>query len=610
MNDGLVFDKSFFEGEEREGFFVEPMMKSAWAAHLEVLYRVDKICRENDITYFADWGTLLGTIRHKGYIPWDDDIDICMLQPDLERFLQVVENYQDEVICLGIHNEPEWREHAIKVVNTTSFTVNRNWIREYYGFPLTAGVDIFALNYVPRDKALEQKMMDAVRLVGKTRHLKEEMSEYSPTSKEYQKGERMLAEFLQEIKDTCHVTFSQENPTEQELVILGKEIAAMYQEKDADYVTAMHRLAWGQAYYIPKEYYAKTIRLPFENFMMPVPVGFDFILRRKYGDNYMTPVNVGGGHDYPFYGTLIRALSKMRGDKSEDETKEFVEKISVGYYHDFLNKKANPSVAYEKTYFDEETIDGILVPEDRKRIWAAQTEVLEEVKRICKKLDIRLFAIGDTLTEAVKYHDYGPDSEDLHLAMLRSDYVKFLNGFQTELDPWFNYGTIYSNEDHEDMRTYIITDAYRCDSDEYAKRFHGCLHIVGVDISVLDTVDNDASGDEVRKTLTEGLITTAQNVSSTPPYTAEELSITEEWKKMANIDIDTEKNLRHEYLKAADALGGAYRKDGEMVRMTADLQEGKNTLFQKCWFHDMIEVPFGNTTIPVPVGYEEMMYVC
>ena len=89
----LEFDKDFFEKEERCGFTIEPMMKSVWAAQLEVLEKIDRICKENGIKYFADWGTLLGAVRHKGFIPWDDDMDICMLRPDYLRFIQVIDNY-------------------------------------------------------------------------------------------------------------------------------------------------------------------------------------------------------------------------------------------------------------------------------------------------------------------------------------------------------------------------------------------------------------------------------------------------------------------------------------------------------------------------------------
>ena len=94
----LKFDKKFFEEEERDGFVIEPLMKNAWAAELQVLERVDQICQEHNIPYYADWGTLLGTIRHKGFIPWDDDIDICMRREDLERFAKVMEDYEDELV--------------------------------------------------------------------------------------------------------------------------------------------------------------------------------------------------------------------------------------------------------------------------------------------------------------------------------------------------------------------------------------------------------------------------------------------------------------------------------------------------------------------------------
>ena len=43
---------------------------------------IETICRKHDITYFADWGTILGTVRHGGYVPWDDDMDICMKRED------------------------------------------------------------------------------------------------------------------------------------------------------------------------------------------------------------------------------------------------------------------------------------------------------------------------------------------------------------------------------------------------------------------------------------------------------------------------------------------------------------------------------------------------
>ena len=85
----MEFPDSFFEDEVREGFFVPAMMKRTWAAQLEVLNEIGQMCKRLGISCYADWGTVLGAVRHGGMIPWDDDIDICMKRKDYERFLEI-----------------------------------------------------------------------------------------------------------------------------------------------------------------------------------------------------------------------------------------------------------------------------------------------------------------------------------------------------------------------------------------------------------------------------------------------------------------------------------------------------------------------------------------
>ena len=69
--------------------YLEGVLERLQATELEMLLVIDQICRDNDIPYFIDSGTCLGAIRHGGFIPWDDDIDIAMGLDDYRRFLQV-----------------------------------------------------------------------------------------------------------------------------------------------------------------------------------------------------------------------------------------------------------------------------------------------------------------------------------------------------------------------------------------------------------------------------------------------------------------------------------------------------------------------------------------
>ena len=105
----MQFSKEYFEDEVREGFYVSGMMKRVWAAQLEVLEEVAKVCEKHKIRWFADCGTLLGAVRHNGYIPWDDDLDICMLRDDYIRFIKIAkQELPSGYWVINFHTEEFW----------------------------------------------------------------------------------------------------------------------------------------------------------------------------------------------------------------------------------------------------------------------------------------------------------------------------------------------------------------------------------------------------------------------------------------------------------------------------------------------------------------------
>ncbi len=65
------------------------ILRDVQLSALKILKEIDRVCKEHKLTYWIDFGTLLGAVRHEGFIPWDDDIDICMVRDDYERFVEI-----------------------------------------------------------------------------------------------------------------------------------------------------------------------------------------------------------------------------------------------------------------------------------------------------------------------------------------------------------------------------------------------------------------------------------------------------------------------------------------------------------------------------------------
>lgn len=126
-----------------------------------ILDCIDQVCRKNNLQYYIWAGTLLGSVRHKGFIPWDDDMDIAMPRPDYDRLMEHCHEWMPAPFeVIGSHNRPDYPYPFAKVIDGSTTLLER----PDFFFPEGVYIDIFPLDGFPSDEQLAQKHLKHYRL--------------------------------------------------------------------------------------------------------------------------------------------------------------------------------------------------------------------------------------------------------------------------------------------------------------------------------------------------------------------------------------------------------------------------------------------------------------
>ncbi len=300
----MNYQADYFNSEKIEGFEVSSMMKRCWAAQMEVLESFDAVCKKYSVKYFLAYGTLLGAVRHKGFIPWDDDIDIWMLREDIDRLTNLA---VDDFNRVGMElitpfTDAEYDNLAYRLVNTrNSYCLQEDFLKKYWLFPFMAGLDIFTLNYLPRD----EKMLSDMRILMVSANVLGQEWDNPDLSQEEKMG------LYLQLCDMLGVEPVNNDGIRNHLWQLTDRIGGMYSSEDSDLLTT-----WG--YYIEderkvfrKEWFEDIVELEFEGMFFPCPAGYDSVLKAEFGDDYMIPRRVAGSHDYPYYSRAHAHMLEM-----------------------------------------------------------------------------------------------------------------------------------------------------------------------------------------------------------------------------------------------------------------------------------------------------------
>ena len=278
------------------------------------------------------------------------------------------------------------------------------------GFPFfCVGIDIFPLDYLPRDASLAGRQ-------------KELMEKIWPLIMEFKPEKNCPVSkyetYVKELERLCHVTLPRDKTIANSLWRLYDSVSSQYGEEDADYITVYDFWLTSPNRYYRKSCYNSAEFLPFENMTVPVPTGYEEILSTVYGD-YMTPVKSPSLHDYPIYKSQWSAMEELFREKGITRSipefcRDFMEQV---YAQEAQDSSGND--AANQTVLDLEAV--------KKRLM--ENAGLFYQGRIEEGLQL----FPGTVEMIVQIPEFAGLIEPLFQAVERRDYVLAANIFQNEM---------------------------------------------------------------------------------------------------------------------------------------------------------------------------------
>ncbi len=294
----LKFAASFFREEEKCGFYITRKRKEVWAIELDLLHEFDQVCRKHGLKYFIDGGTLLGAIRHGGFIPWDDDIDVVMLRADYNKLLSIAPDaFHHPYFFQHAYTDMFYRRGHAQLRNSKTCGALSD---EFLTVKFNQGIfiDIFVWDAVTED---EQKL----------RRQEQELEYY------WKLMDRMLENPVPKpifVKQTNQNIIRFENLLH--ICSLFDACAARFENEPTEIVSplAFNRKVEANRS-VRREWISETKTAEFEGMTFPIPGDADSLLRCYYGEDYMTPQNKAPIHVPVIFDTdrsYLDLISNMR----------------------------------------------------------------------------------------------------------------------------------------------------------------------------------------------------------------------------------------------------------------------------------------------------------
>lgn len=259
-------------------------LKTIKNIELQMLRAFVEICECLNVKYYLLGGTALGAVRHHGFIPWDDDIDVGLLRKDYELFISKAQSFLPDYYFLqNIYSDPECMINFSKIRDSrTTFietsTKNKKMNHGVY-------IDIFPLDYYPDNEDDRKKIKKKKRLISRRLYKEYTMPDEIKSGRTREKVKKLISVLLS-IKYHHPIDALLENERLNTAFNKGKNLI--------NYCGA-----WGEKEIIPEDWFGEGVKVEFEGLQLLIPKSYDKYLARIYGD-YMKlpPIDKRQSHHY------------------------------------------------------------------------------------------------------------------------------------------------------------------------------------------------------------------------------------------------------------------------------------------------------------------------
>ncbi len=277
--------EGFLDEEVRCGYVVTPKLKKIWAVELDLLNELLRVCSKHDIKVQVSYGTLLGAVRHKGFIPWDDDLDVWMPREEYKKLLAVASSdFKDPYFLQTALSDRKYYLPYARLRNSrTTGAITGQATMEYNN---GIYIDVYVIDGFVESKPLYYFQLALRRMITKCLTL------YSEGNKNRNHG-RVLNNLF-----AFMVPFIRLLPYEF-LICLINKVTALYGRCAHRYGVVYEMMKEPYTHWITKTEWSEQIELPFECLYVPASKDYDAILTRMYGEynTYPPPEERGAWHE-------------------------------------------------------------------------------------------------------------------------------------------------------------------------------------------------------------------------------------------------------------------------------------------------------------------------